>query len=390
MSLSLYRRHSADCKVQSLALSPREMRHYRDCDCPIWISGTTDTQRYPRQSLGTRDWAVAEAKLRTIHAAAVDTAVHGPTLSDCIRRHLDAHAPHVRPHVLKQHGLTLERLEAFANSRNKIYMSEVTVDLLEDFKVYALGKFKSTTQALFLSKLKFFLRESHRRGWLPDPVHTRIRSVRAVYEQKQPYTEDDVRRILAEAERLSGGREGYATNGHTFRLLLELMLETGLRVSDAVRYDPSRCTHSDRLWVYRFEPTKQRYNKQRKQAEVFLSDRLYTAISRAAWFSRRYPFAYRSFDSGPTTLEYTVYITMQSIGERCGVADCRPHRLRDTFAVRMLTRGVAIEDVSRLLGHSSVLITQKYYAPWTTGRLRRLEGLVAEAIVDPAGNAGRD
>jgi hypothetical protein len=30
---------------------------------------------------------------------------------------------------------------------------------------------------------------------------------------------------------------------------------------------------------------------------------------------------------------------MQSIGGRCGVDDCRPHRLRDTFAVRALFAG---------------------------------------------------
>ena len=376
MSLTIYRRHSADCRVHTLdLLSSRELRHYRDCECPIWIAGTTDKEKYPRQSLGTREWAVAEAKVRAITAEVVEAAVHGPTIHDCIRRHLDAHTPHVADHVLEQHRLTLARLEAFALGKNKTYMSELDVDLCEDFKTYVLGKFKSTTQALFISKLKFFLRESHRRGWIADPVHIRIRNVRAVYEQKQPYTDDEVRRILDEAERLNGGTEGYASNGRTFRLLLELMLETGLRVSDAVRYDPQRCVRSD-LWVYTFEPTKQRRNKQRRTAEVFLSDRLHGAIDHAAWLSLRYPFAYRAFDSGPTTLEYTVYITMRAIGERCGVADCRPHRLRDTFAVRMLLRGVPIEDVSRLLGHASVLVTQKYYAAWTTSRLRRLEGTV--------------
>jgi integrase len=383
MALIIYRRHSADCVVHTLGLSAGEVRHYRDCECPIWIAGTTDTERYPRQSFGTRDWAVAEAKLRARQAQAVDVAVHGPTLADCIRRHLDAHAPQVRPHVLRQHQLTLERFETFARSRNKSFMSDLTVDLLEDFKTYGISKFKSTTQAHVVSKLKCFLRVAHQRGWISEPLHIRVRNVPAVYEQKQPYSDDEIRRILDEADRLSGGREGYATCGPTFRLLLEFMVETGARVSDAVRFDPSRCIHSDHLWVYRFEPTKQRSNKQRKQAEVFLSDRLYTAISQAAWFSRRYPFAYRPFDSGPTTLEYTAYITMQTIGARCGVADCRPHRLRDTFAVRMLLRGVAIEDVSRLLGHSSVLVTQKYYAAWTTGRLRRLEGTVHQALMQP-------
>jgi hypothetical protein len=42
--------------------------------------------------------------------------------------------------------------------------------------------------------------------------------------------------------------------------------------------------------------------------------------------------------------------------------------LRDTFAVEYLLAGMPLEEVSRLLGHSSVLITQKHYAPWVLER----------------------
>ncbi len=50
------------------------------------------------------------------------------------------------------------------------------------------------------------------------------------------------------------------------------------------------------------------------------------------------------------------------------------HMLRDTFAVEYLLAGMSLEEVSRLLGHSSVLITQKHYAPWV---LQRQQHLVA-------------
>ena len=39
------------------------------------------------------------------------------------------------------------------------------------------------------------------------------------------------------------------------------------------------------------------------------------------------------------------------------------------------------EDVSRLLGHSSVKVTEAYYAKWIGTRKRRLERLVAEALI---------
>ena len=385
MPLNIRRRHSADCRVYTLGLSVREIRHFRDCDCPIWIAGTTDTERYPRQSLNTRDWAVAEAKLRAITSAAADEAVHGPTLADCIRRHLDAHADTVSPAVLGHHRLALGRLEDFARSRNKTFMQDLDVDMVEDFKSYSLRKLRSTTRSTIVAKVKFFLREAYRRGWTEHALHEKVRSVRPVYEAKQPYTDDEIRRILAAADRMNGGRTGYASQPHTFRLLIELMLETGLRVSDAVRFDPRRCTRGDHLWIYSFAPTKQKKSSTPRTAEVFLSDHLHDAIAHAPWFSSRYPFAWRAF-GGATPLEHEVYERMQAIGERCGVEDCRPHRLRDTFAVRMLLRGVALENVSRLLGHSSIGITEKYYAPWVPARQRRLEGLVREALMDAAGD----
>ena len=302
-----------------------------------------------------------------------------------MRAHLLAHADEVSPAVLGHHRLALTRLEEFARGRNKLFMSDLTVDLLEDFKSSAFRKLKSTTRATAVSKLKYFLREAYRRGWTTDALAEKVRSVRPFYEQKRPYSEDEATRILNEAERLNGGNGGYASQPHTFRLLLELMLETGLRVSDAVRYDPRRCTRSEHLWVYSFQPTKQKKSSTPRTAEVFLAERLKTAIDRTAWFSHSHPFAYRAF-GGATPQEHDVYERMQTIGVRCGVADCRPHRLRDTFAVRMLLRGMSLENVSRLLGHSGVAITEKYYAPWIPARQRRLEGLVREALVDAAGD----
>jgi integrase len=41
-----------------------------------------------------------------------------------------------------------------------------------------------------------------------------------------------------------------------------------------------------------------------------------------------------------------------------------PHRVRDTFAVELVLSGVPIDQVSLLLGHSSVKITKKHYSPF--------------------------
>jgi integrase len=49
------------------------------------------------------------------------------------------------------------------------------------------------------------------------------------------------------------------------------------------------------------------------------------------------------------------------------------HRLRDTFAVECLLAGVPLERVSILLGHSTIKVTERHYAPWIQKRQQQLE-----------------
>ena len=53
--------------------------------------------------------------------------------------------------------------------------------------------------------------------------------------------------------------------------------------------------------------------------------------------------------------------------------------LRDTFAVEMLLAGVPLEQVSILLGHRSIKITEKHYAPWVKARQEQLAANVRKA-----------
>jgi integrase len=58
---------------------------------------------------------------------------------------------------------------------------------------------------------------------------------------------------------------------------------------------------------------------------------------------------------------------------------CHPHMFRDTFAVEMLLAGVPIDQVSILLGHSSVKITERHYSPFVKARQVQLQKSVRNA-----------
>jgi hypothetical protein len=52
---------------------------------------------------------------------------------------------------------------------------------------------------------------------------------------------------------------------------------------------------------------------------------------------------------------------------------------RDTFAVEMLLAEVPLDQVSMLLGHSSVKVTERHYAPFVRARQLQLQASVRNA-----------
>jgi integrase len=70
----------------------------------------------------------------------------------------------------------------------------------------------------------------------------------------------------------------------------------------------------------------------------------------------------------------------REVAKLAKVNDAHPHRFRDTFAVELLLNGVPIEQVSMLLGHSSIKVTEKHYAPWVQARQKQLEESLDRAI----------
>ena len=80
-----------------------------------------------------------------------------------------------------------------------------------------------------------------------------------------------------------------------------------------------------------------------------------------------------SFPSSTATLN-----TARSV---VGVANLKFHDLRHTFAARLLTKGVPIYKVSKILGHSSVVVTEQHYGHLSPadlkGAISCIEGVVS-------------
>jgi integrase len=397
-SLELYKRHAADCTVHKLKrpLEPKALKFYFECDCYIWIVGRTPNgDIVPRQSTGETDLKKAEAKRATYLRAAKSDPTLGDTVAECVSKHLATKQRSMKKRTHQQNTYVLNRLVAYCLEHGKVYMQQLDTNFIEEFIVAGFPGIAVTTLSTYVNKLRSFLAAAQVREWMHKPMLLKqLERVPAVYEEKEPYTDHELDLIWKAAGELRGGIRGYAKYPETFVLLLDFMKETGLRCGDAVNFDPSvlRLGVTGELWVYTFEPEKQKIARMKKTVDAYLSHQLKAAIDTCAWMSPTRPFKYVPLrpPADPSYWASEVYYRMQAIGKRCGVFDCRPHRLRDTYAVRKLTEGLGISDVSRLLGHSSVDVTERHYNKWVRDRAERLERLVADSRVYPDRDGRRD
>ncbi len=96
------------------------------------------------------------------------------------------------------------------------------------------------------------------------------------------------------------------------------MLETGLRVSDAVKFDPKHCAKSKFLWIYSFHPRKAKKSETPKLIDVYLMAKLKKKIDDCEWLSPTLPFAYRAVSASEETdyLGQAVYERLQAVGKK--------------------------------------------------------------------------
>lgn len=152
-----------------------------------------------------------------------------------------------------------------------------------------------------------------------------------------------------------------ATNPLT-RLLILVMCYSGLRMGDAVGLNVDRIK-GDRLLLYTA--------KSGVPVNLILPRVVQDALAKTPTKSEQH-----FFWTGGGKLESSVTnwrATLGQVFKDAKIPNGHSHRFRDTFAVELLLAGVPIERVSVLLGHQSVRITEKHYAPWAQARQEQLE-----------------
>ena len=406
--LSVYTRHHPDCKNAS-------DKDWRRCNCPKWIWGSVNGN-FIRRSAKTHNWDEAEELRLRLMQAVTAPALQAPQSAQS--------SPPVAPPVLstgqtqttgevlppapKRPRVTVKKaVEAYLADAVGRNVSEATLEKLttifekqflpwtvaqgfefiDEVELDALLNFRSTWKDGALAKQKkqsrvigFFWACVRRRYLIENPA-LGLGRVKVIQIPTDYFPPDEFQRILDATETYGDPRGGFIPIEDLrirLRAMTLLMRWSGLRIRDAIILERHRL-HGDSLLLYQAKTGTPVY--------VPLPPHVVAALENLPPGPKPNPrYFFWSGNGDPKSAvanwqrSYRRLFKLTDIRTADGeVKRCHPHMFRDTFAVEMLLAGVPIDQVSLLLGHASVKITEKSYSPFVKARQVQLQESVRNA-----------
>lgn len=392
--LKLFRRHLSECQKELAEknLTDAAIRSWEHCHCPVHYSGTWDGRTYPRTSLKVNDWKRAEKELKALMRG--DRQSEGVTLADALERwRRDCQLPPaISASTLGEHDAVARWMLAFAREHRITLLSDFDLDAINEWRA-RWGVADSTHRSRLGYVAAFFNYCSKRQLWLDRNPIDRLKKppmVSPSQEETQPIdadgTEDNWHAILAAmAEPVPSRRTKHGkirecsnplvVNPQVRLLLAQLMYHGGTRVSDALALDTRKLRDHSDCASYEYMPIKRRVK--RNPVTTFMP--LWLARGLRGLPAGKLPHQPFSHGCKWQSMARMFDMELKRVGEAIGQDGLRSHRLRNSFAVNALNRGVELADVSKWLGHKSIKTTELYYAPWVPSRVSRSRAIYVKS-----------
>jgi site-specific recombinase XerD len=359
MPLTIYRRHSSDCPHKSKG------RRWHRCDCPIWVQGSLGGE-YVRESLNLTVWGAAQERVRGWEASGQVGVVRAeiPTIKEAVEKHIaDAEARNLQPESVKKIKDVIERrFLNYCSNEGFRSLRQLDVDAVREFRNLLVKDYSANSARKRLEYVRAFFRFCHDSGWITANPMSAVKPPKADHSPTLPFEKKQIEKLLATAEKLTAKGRFKDGNRKRVRAMILLLRYSGLRISDAAILERSRLS-GDKLFLYTQKTGTPVWVPLPKQAVDTLNE---SPSDDEKYF----------FWNGRCQAKSAVKIwerTFQSVFKHAKIPDGTIHRFRDTFAVELLLKGVPIEQVSVLLGHSSLKVTERHYAPWVKARQDQLE-----------------
>jgi integrase len=290
-----------------------------------------------------------------------------PTIVDAVDKFFeDAKARQLQPATIaKQTNLLKNRLLAWCADKGLRLLKQLDVDALRAFRAtWADGPLSAYKN---LERLRSFFAFCLQAGWIPKNPAKALKPPKLPEKSAKVrvFSDADLKKIVAACDEYPQRNAWGHDNRARVKALVLTLRYSGMRIGDVVGLQKSHLK-SDKLFL----------NTQKSGSKIYVplpknAGEALRAIENGSDYF---------FWSGKGLRKSAVADWQRAIRRLFEIAEVtgHPHMFRHTFATDLLSRGIPIEDVSVLLGHKSVRITEAYYSHWVKARRERLEERVRE------------
>lgn len=362
------------------------------CHCPKHFRWTQNGVQY-RQAAGTRSWEQAEEIKRQLQdklaGRTPETKPEDKTrfISTAVDLFItDKTVEGVTAGVIKKYTLELKRLTDFCEHEGVFAVQGITRELLTGFCATWKAFYPSSiTRSKVMERLRAFLRYCYDAEWLGRvPKTPKIQVDDDDKPPTLPLEGDEYPRLLdalyvVNPRRWDGKKssQGLTPKMHTrLRGLLQLMRWSGLSIYDAISIEKTELVWKSEHRTYRVTTSRQ---KTGTDVGVLLPPDLSAELKplmEAHPVYLFFPETKLNFkELAKTYTNRYIRPAFEAAGIPCDT-HMVSHRLRDTFVVDLLNKGVPLEEVAAAIG-DTVKTTEKHYAKWVPSRQNRLDSSIA-------------
>lgn len=261
---------------------------------------------------------------------------------------------------LQAYGRDLAHYVAFLEARGVALLSSSSDDIRAYLASLEEHGFARTTAARRLSAVRQFHQFIHGEGIVTANSAAIVESPKAGRPLPKILSVQDIDLLLTEARVRVGQAECKAQfKAERLYCLLELLVATGLRVSELVGLTVRAVTADDAFLAIRGKGGRERLvpisNQARKVLHTYLKTLALQTKGESKWLFPSHGA------SGRLTRQHFA-LELKALATACGLdlSKVSPHVLRHAFASYLLECGADLRAVQQMLGHADISTTQIY------------------------------
>ena len=265
----------------------------------------------------------------------------------------------VHKNTIISYKYDINQFNNFIKKKKKTFKSVIKKDILDFLESLKLKNVKNKTKSRKIFALKRFYRFLISERIIKNNPMEKIDIPKSEDTLSITLSADQIKKILKFVSKKTNNYIDIRSN-----LIIELLYSTGVRVSELISIKTNNIDLQKKKIL--IDPPEK--GKSRKERIVFFAEQTKEVIEKYLEFRKIYfkekdsPWLFPSNNINDFLTRRRVLQIMHNLADKIKIDKnlMHPHSFRHAFGNHLLNSGADIRVVQKLLGHSSIITTQKY------------------------------